>query len=163
MKPVKNISDLPLQDHGHGEDFAAKIGQFGPHIGLDKLGCRLVAVPAGKKAWPFHNHHVNEEMFIILEGTGTLRFGPDTYPVRVGDVIACPPGGPETAHQLIASDDDELRYLAVSTMLQPEVAEYPDSGKFIVMSGSAPGGSKEQRLLQFVGRKDSAVDYWDGE
>lgn len=72
MNPIKNVSDLPLSNHGYGEGFAAKIGQFAPHIGLEKLGCRLVIVPAGKKAWPFHNHHLNEEMFVILEGTGTL-------------------------------------------------------------------------------------------
>jgi uncharacterized cupin superfamily protein len=163
LNPVKNVSDLTLIDHGHGDGFAAKIGQFGPHIGLNKLGCRLVVLPPGKKAWPFHNHHVNEEMFVILEGSGTLRFGPDRFPVRAGDVIACPAGGQETAHQLIASDDGELRYLAISTMLQPEVAEYPDSGKFNVMSGSAPGGNPEQRLLHFIGRRESALDYWDGE
>lgn len=163
MNPVKNVSDLPLIDHGHGEDFAAKIGQFGPHIGLEKLGCRLVVLPPGKKAWPFHNHHVNEEMFVILEGAGTLRYGMERSPVRAGDVIACPAGGPETAHQLIAADDAELRYLAISTMMQPDVGEYPDSGKFIVMSGSPPGGAQEKRLLHFVGRRESAVDYWDGE
>lgn len=163
MNPVKNVSDLQLIDHGHGDGFAAKIGQCAPHIGLEKLGCRFVILPPGKKAWPFHNHHINEEMFVILEGTGTLRYGQDSHPVRAGDVVACPAGGPETAHQLIASDDSELRYLAISTMLQPEVAEYPDSGKFIVMSGSPPGGDKAERMLEFIGRKDSAVDYWDGE
>jgi uncharacterized cupin superfamily protein len=163
LNPVKNVSDVPLIDHGHGDAFAARIGQFAPHIGLEKLGCRLVVVPPGKKAWPFHNHHANEEMFVILEGAGSLRFGLDIFPVRAGDVIACPAGGPETAHQLIASDDGELRYLAISTMLQPEVAEYPDSGKFNVMSGSPPGGSTEKRLLRFIGRKQSEVDYWDGE
>jgi uncharacterized cupin superfamily protein len=102
-------------------------------------------------------------MFVILEGTGTLRFGANTFPVRAGDVIACPAGGQDTAHQLIASDDGELRYLAISTMLQPDVGEYPDSGKFIVMSGNPPGGSKDKRLLHFVGRRESAVDYWEGE
>lgn len=164
MNPVRNVSDVPLIDHGHGDGFVAKIGRFGPLIGLEKLGCRLVVVPPGKKAWPFHNHHVNEEMFVILEGTGTLRFGSERYPVRAGDVIGCPAGGRETAHQLIASEDGELRYLVISTMMQPEVCEYPDSGKFIVMSGSPPGGGNpEQRLLHFVGRKASAVDYWDGE
>ena len=163
MNPIRNIADIPLTDHGHGADFAARIAQIGPLIGTRQLGLRLCVVPPGKKAWPFHNHHVNEELFFILDGTGTLRFGSETYAVKAGDVIACPAGGPETAHQLIASAESELRYLAISTMLQPEVAEYPDSGKFIVMSGSAPGGDKADRRLEYIGRKDSAVDYWDGE
>ncbi len=163
MNPIRNIANLPLTYHGHGEDFAAKVAQIGPLIGAKQLGCRLCVVPAGKKAWPFHNHHVNEEMFVILEGTGTLRFGSDTHPVKAGDVIACPAGGPETAHQLIAGPEGELRYLAISTMLEPEVAEYPDSGKFTVMSGSPPGGDKSVRRIYYIGREDSAVDYWDGE
>jgi uncharacterized cupin superfamily protein len=81
------------------EAFAAKLGQFGPLIGMKQLGCRLVVVPPGKKAWPYHAHHVNEEMFFILAGSGTLRLGGEEHPVKAGDVIACPAGGPETAHQ----------------------------------------------------------------
>jgi len=52
MNPILNIASIPLSDHGHGEDFAAKLGQFGPLIGMKQLGCRLVVVPPGKKAWP---------------------------------------------------------------------------------------------------------------
>jgi uncharacterized cupin superfamily protein len=163
MTPIRNISDIPLTDHGHGETFAAKLGQFGPLIGMKQLGCRLVIVPPGRKAWPFHNHHVNEEMFVILDGVGTLRFGSDTHPVKAGDVIACPAGGPETAHQLINTGETDLRYLAISTMLEPEVCDYPDSGKFAVISGTAPGGDKGARRTLYVGRAENSLGYWDGE
>jgi hypothetical protein len=30
-----------------------------------------------------------------------VRIGPDTYPLRPGDVVASSPGGPEVAHQII--------------------------------------------------------------
>jgi uncharacterized cupin superfamily protein len=163
MSPILNIGDLLLTDHGHGEDFAARLGQFGPVIGLKQLGCRLVILPRGNKAWPYHNYHVNKEMFIILDGAGTLRFGGEEHPVKAGDVIACPADGPETAHQLINTGDTELRYLAISTMLQPDIAEYPDSGKFIVMFGSPRGGDKNARRLVHVGRGENGLDHWDGE
>lgn len=163
MTPILNITSVPLTDHGHGDAFASKLGQFGPLIGMKQLGCRLVILPPGKKAWPYHNHHVNEEMFVILDGAGTLRLGGQEHPVKMGDVIACPAGGPETAHQLINTGDTDLRYLAISTMLQPDVAEYPDSGKFIVMSGSPPGGEKDVRRLVHIGRAENSLDYWDGE
>ncbi len=163
MSPILNTADIPLTDHGHGEDFAARLGQFGPLIGLKQLGCRLVVVPPGKKAWPHHAHHVNEEMFVILEGAGTLRLGDEQHAVKAGDVIACPAGGAETAHQLINTGDAELRYLAISTMRAPEVVEYPDSGKFAVIAGSAPGGDKAARRFWYVGRQDTNLDYWDGE
>lgn len=163
MGSVINIADIPLTGHGHGEAFAAKLGQIGPLIGARQLGCRLVVVPPGKKAWPHHAHHVNEEMFVILEGQGTLRLGSAEHPVKTGDVIACPAGGAETAHQLVNSGETELRYLAISTMLWPEVVEYADSGKFAVLSGSAPGGDKTARRLWYVGRAEDTLDYWDGE
>ncbi len=163
MPPILNIADVPLTNHGHDETFAAQLGQFGPLIGMKQLGCRLVVVPPGKKAWPYHNHHVNEELFIILEGEGTLRYGGAEHPVKAGDVIACPAGGAETAHQLINSSTAELRYLAISTMLHPDVGEYPDSGKFLVTSGSPPGGDKNARRLWYVGRPEDNRDYWEGE
>ena len=50
-------------------------------------------------------HCVNEEMFLILEGRGSLRYGANTYPVRAGDLIACPTGGAKTAHQLVNDSD----------------------------------------------------------
>lgn len=163
MSSVLNIADVELTDHGWGEAFAARFAQLGPLIGARQLGCRLVIVPAGKKAWPYHAHHVNEEMFVILEGTGTLRLGGTEQPVKAGDVIACPAGGQETAHQLINTGETELRYLAISTMLAPEVVEYPDSAKFAVISGSPPGGNKAARRMWYVGRAETCLDYWDGE
>jgi uncharacterized cupin superfamily protein len=120
-------------------------------------------VPPGKRAFPFHVHHVNEELFFVLSGSGELRFGDEVYPVRAGDVIASPPGGPEVAHQLVNSGSEELRYLAISTNTQPEVVEYPDSAKFAVLSGLPPGGDYRQARVAYIGRKENSLDYWDGE
>jgi uncharacterized cupin superfamily protein len=163
MRPILNIADIALTDHSHGEAFAASSAMLGPLIGMRQLGCRLTVVPPGKKAWPYHNHHANEEMFVILEGTGVLRLGGEEHAVKAGDVIACPAGGEETAHQLINTGAGNLRYLAVSTMIAPEVCEYPDSGKFTVMTGSGPGGDGKARRLKYAGRAENSLEYWDGE
>src|SRR5262245_45007251 len=56
-----------------------------------------------------------EEMFLIIEGERELRFGDKRYPIRKHDVIACPPGGPEVAHQIINTGKTTMRYLALST------------------------------------------------
>ena len=96
---------------------------IGPLIGAQKLGCSLVVVPPGKKAWPYHLQYANEEMFVILEGEGTLRHDGERYPIRAGDVIASPVGKP---HQILNTSDAELRYLAISTMIEPDIAEYPE-------------------------------------
>ena len=101
-------------------------------------------------------------MFFILEGQGEVRIGSERHPVKRGDIIACPPGGSELAHQIINTSAEELRFLAVSTKMSPEVAEYPDSKKFGVLNEvRGPDGKPE--VQRFVGRLAQSIDYWDGE
>lgn len=171
MKPVINIADIELQSRPAAmnptgtaaERFDAKMGFIGPRVGAQKLGYNVTAVPPGKRAFPFHNHRVNEEMFFVLQGSGEVRFGKDTYPIRVGDVIACPASGKDAAHQIVNTGTEELRYLAVSTKLSPEIAEYPDSGKFGVLAEFAPGLDGKPQAFRFIGREDRGINYWEGE
>jgi uncharacterized cupin superfamily protein len=143
--------------------FDARMGQIGSRIGAQKLGYNLTAVPPGMRAFPQHNHRVNEEMFFVLEGAGEVRIGSERFPIRGGDFIACPPGGPETAHQIVNTGDGELRYLAVSTKQFPEICDYPDSGKFGVLAEFPPGPDGRPQVFRHVGRADLAVGYWEGE
>lgn len=162
-KPVINLADVELRENSHGEMFAAKIGSFGRMIGSAGIGAMLHEVEPGKAAFPFHAHHVTHELFLILEGEGTYRFGEERYPVRAGDVCAAPTGGAEVAHQLINTGTAPLRYLGLSA--NPggvgDVVEYPDSGKFAVSSrfdwATGKGG------VRYVGRQENSLDYWDGE
>jgi uncharacterized cupin superfamily protein len=142
--------------------FASRMAQVGSLIGARLLGYNITSVPTGMRAFPLHNHHVNEEMFFILSGSGELRVGEERQALRAGDFIASPPGGPDVAHQIINTGNEELRYLAVSTMLTPEVVEYPDSGKFgAVLRKKMPDGS--MRVLRHIDREGTGLDYWDGE
>jgi uncharacterized cupin superfamily protein len=170
-KPILNISEVELRPRPAAfaatgsatERFDARMGQIAPLLGAQKLGYNLTAVPPGKRAFPFHNHRVNEEMFFILEGEGEVRIGESIHPIRPGDVVACPAGGEETAHQVINTGATELRYLAISTKLSPEIAEYPDSGKFGILAEFPEGPDGQRRVFRFVGRENLNVDYWDGE
>ncbi|RAP56422.1 cupin domain-containing protein [Oleiagrimonas sp. MCCC 1A03011] len=149
-----DASDGPSPDVPPGYD--VRWGEIASRIGARKLGYNLTVVAPGKRNCPFHSHRSEEEMFFVLEGRGELRMGEDRYPLRQGDLVACPPGGPETAHQIINTGDTELRYLAVSTMAEVEVCEYPDSGKF----GAFAGG---EARFRHIGRATDARDYWEGE
>jgi uncharacterized cupin superfamily protein len=139
------------------------MGFIGPRIGAQKLGYNITAVPPGKSAFPPHNHHANEEMFFVLQGSGELRIGGNTYPIRVGDIIACPAGGKEKAHQMINTGTEELRYLAVSTKLSPELVEYRNSGKFGVLAELPTSTDGKPQRFMFVGRESQSLDYWAGE
>ncbi|MHA1544188.1 MAG: cupin domain-containing protein, partial [Alphaproteobacteria bacterium] len=105
----------------------------------------------------YHLHHKLEEMFFILEGNGTLRYNGEEYPIKKGDVIACPPG-PGGAHQIINTGKAEMKYLSVSNSGGPEVAEYPDSGKVGIMCG--PWENPDLRLIV---KNDGGIGYFDGE
>lgn len=142
--------------------YDARMGPIAPLLGAQKLGYNLTAVPPGKRAFPFHNHRVNEEMFFVLEGTGEVRIGENAYPIREAE-HACPAGGKELAHQVVNTGKVELKYLAVSTKLSQEVVEYPDSGKFSVLAEYPAGPDGKPQGWRFVGREDLSMDYWEGE
>lgn len=137
--------------------FDASRAMLGEVLGLSKLGVNVTAVKPGKAAYPFHSHRANDELFLILAGSGELRLGAQRHSVKEGDVIGCPAGNASTAHQLINTGSSELRYLAVSTQIEPEVCEYPDSGKIGTYCGNDDQG------LVLLSRSADAVDYWDGE
>jgi uncharacterized cupin superfamily protein len=166
--PILNIADLelapsptPMPDRLK-DRYGVRFGQLGTALGAQKLGYNLTVIDPGKSAFPLHNHRVNEEMFFIVEGSGQVRIGAETHPIRAGDVIACPPGGKETAHQIVNTGESEMRVLAVSTRLWPEICDYPDSNKFGVLMVS-PGGDGKPEVFRHMARPDSSLDYWDGE
>ena len=116
-------------------------------------------VPPGKKAFPFHRHHVADELFFIVSGTGEYRWGDEVLPVRAGDLVAAAAG--TQAHQLINTGSDELRYLGISTMGGVDVVDYPDSGKIAVAAGIKNADFKTA-TYSGMGRLQRA-DYFDGE
>ena len=102
--PILNIDAIELMDFASPSGkFEAKLGRMGPAIGAKKMGATLTVVEPGKRAFPFHAHHVIEEMFFVIEGEGEYRFGGDVYPIKKGDLVAAPTGGAERAHQIINS------------------------------------------------------------
>lgn len=156
---IVNLADVPLQDTGNGKRFQAKVGRIGPMLGLAALGCAVTIVPPGKRAYPFHRHHVGNELFYILSGSGEVRLDERTLPVRPGDVIANPAGA--EAHQTINVGSEELRYLAISDIGTVDVIEYPDSGKVAVGAG-VKNADLSTATYKSLGRLTPA-DYFDGE
>ncbi|MFB6157808.1 MAG: cupin domain-containing protein [Haloferacaceae archaeon] len=126
--------------------------------GGEAIGCSLYELPPGSKSWPYHWHAGNEEAVYVLAGTGTLRLDGGREPLEPGDYVALP-AGEGSGHRVINDGDDPLRYLAVSTMEDPDVVAYPDSGKVGVYAGSPPGGEAERSIHGYYRREDD-VSYW---
>lgn len=150
LPPIVNLKDVEFTLQREGEHIEAQAASLGRRLGSRKLGSQLVIVPPGKKAWPYHAHYVNEEMFFILAGQGAIRIQGKEYLLSSGDLISIPPG-PDYAHQIInVSEDEDLTYLAISTMEEPDIVIYPDTHQVSVIAGSPPGGDPEKRTLHFT-------------
>jgi len=160
---VVNLNELPEpKEFGHDGRFAAGMVPIATRLGAQKLGYNVTEVPPGMKSFPYHFHYANEEMFLILSGTGELRWPGGTHPLRPMDLVACPPGA-DGAHQFFNNGTEVLRYLAVSTILDPEVVEYPDSGKYGAVAGRPIGGMRADAKFGVIAFKKNEVDYWAGE
>jgi len=158
QKPLLNLADVEFDDIEDNGLYTSRRAEISDRIGARQLGYNLTVVAPGKVQCPFRSHHGEEEMFFIIDGEGELRFGDARYPIRAHDVIACPTGGAEVAHQIINTGSTDLRYLAISTIAAVEICEYPDSGKV-----GAVAGQRGERTLRLMFRASSDVDYYDGE
>ena len=150
---VLNVDGLKLEHFQKGEKFESRGARIGPLVGAQELGYSYDVVPPGKASCPFHSHRAEEEMFFIVKGEGLLRYGSETRRIRAGDVICCPVGGPETAHQIVNDSSDFLAYLSISTVMPAEICEYPDSKKVGVFAEG----------VRHMTHADASVDYWTGE
>ncbi len=148
-----SVTECPEQKVEHGA-FAYRRKRMGDAAGAQKIGCSWTELLPGKKAFPFHFHTANEEAVFVLEGEGVLRSGDEEIPLRAGDYVVFSVGPP--GHQVLNRSGAALRYLALSTMIDPEVSAYPDSNKIAAYGKAVPGEPA-------IHHASSAVDYYEGE
>lgn len=149
---IRNFHDMPRERFTRPPLYDTESASMTSGNAARKLGASFDVLAPGQMGCPYHFHHAQEEMFIVLQGEGTLRVAGERLPIRAGDVITLPPG-PDHPHHIINTSDTPLHYLSISTQERPEVCEYPDSGKVGIFT---PG-------LRHLSRRDAGLDYWDGE
>jgi uncharacterized cupin superfamily protein len=149
---IRNFDEVPLKHETREPLYASRGARLAVGTAALKMGASIDVLEPGKRGCPYHLHHAQEEMFIVLEGRGTMRVAGEMLAVEPGDVIFVPPG-PEYPHQMINTSDAPLKYLSISTRESPEVCEYPDSNKTLAYGA---GFGRMSRL-------DTDLDYWDGE
>jgi uncharacterized cupin superfamily protein len=116
---------LALADAETGFGGTARL--LGKSGGSVRTGLNHVTLPPGGTGAPPHCHSAEEEIFVVLEGAGTLRLGDDEHPIRAGHAISRRPGT-GIAHSFVAGDDG-LTYLAYGTREPNDITYYPESGE----------------------------------
>jgi uncharacterized cupin superfamily protein len=125
--------------------------------GSQQAGLHWSRLAPGGTGPPPHCHSEEEEVFVMLEGEGTLELWPapvargaqrEDIPVRAGHVVARPPGT-RIGHAFRAGPSG-LTMLVYGTRRPNDIAYYPRSGKIF------------WRGVGLIGRVES-LDYWDGE
>lgn len=151
---IVNVEDVERATRD-GATVARTVRDLGRAAGSFATGLRLFDAAPGKLHAPPHCHTAEEEIFVVLEGDGTLELwpgrpvdGPEEHPVRRGSVVARP-AGTGVAHAFRGGPGG-LSLLAYGTRDPRDVAYYPRSGKVSL------------RGVGVVGRLD-VLDYWDGE
>ncbi len=113
-KPVVNVFEDKLLDGGE-RALTRKDGEtyqrfFMPLLGPGRAFFRVEVIDNGESAARYHSHSNVDEYYLILEGSGTLRFNDKEVVVEGGDLIG-KPAGPDDVSQLIADRGEPLRIL----------------------------------------------------
>jgi uncharacterized cupin superfamily protein len=121
---------------------------FGRRLGSEGSGLQHVVVAAGKESAPLHCHAIEEEIFVILDGTGVLILDTEETPIGPGHVVVRPPST-GVSHTFRAGTAG-LTYLAYGTRDPGDICYYPRSNKIAF------------RGVHLTARLEK-LDYWDGE
>jgi len=118
--------------------FRSRAMRLGPRAGASELGVTLFELDPGGAVSPYHLHHANEELLLVLLGTPHLRTPDGTRELEEGDMVAFPRGS-RGAHRVSNPGAHPARVLIFSTMNFPEVAEHLDTGTLLTLTGPAEG------------------------
>jgi uncharacterized cupin superfamily protein len=149
-KNIVNIDCVELEKNSTGEHYHNEWKALSSDVGAKKLGFNISLLKPGEFSCPYHFHHSEEELFLVLEGKAMLRQADRYREVSKGDLIFFETSA-EGAHQIYNHTHEPFKYFALSTNDPFEVCEYPDSKKMSVV--------KLRKTFQL----ESAVEYLRGE
>jgi uncharacterized cupin superfamily protein len=154
-----NVYDDEWTDGTEEPGFRNRERPLGETLGAQKLGGTIYLIEPGQRICPYHWHFGEEEWLLVLEGTVTLRT-PDGERELARGAVAVFPTGPGGAHDVRCNGAEAARVLMLSTMSDPEMCVYPDSGKISASGGFLRTDGARARLLN---RDAANLGYFDGE
>lgn len=147
-RTVVNVDEVEEEVAGEGTAYAQAYKVLTPSMRPrgGSLGVNLTRLAPGCSGGPFHTHQLEDEVFYVLSGTGTLRYGDALIALRAGDCVSCP-AGTGVAHQIANTGDEDLCYLAMGRHDANEVCTYPDSAKVYVRSLATVGALEKRGYM----------------
>ena len=116
---------VALADVPPGPFPGADVRALGRAAGSQKAGLNRVSLPPGQTGAPPHCHALEEELFVMLEGSGTLTLGDAGTPCARATSSRARATG--VCHSIRAGEDG-LIYLAFGTRMPGDSVYYPQSG-----------------------------------
>ena len=111
---------IPLEEADTGVLYGGK-GRYRILIDQRMCGARNYAMllnsqPAGAVGQP-HKHDHSEHSWFILEGTGTVTLGDESFRIGPNMTVYIPPG---VMHGIVTDEGSELRYIVIYAPPGPE-------------------------------------------
>jgi uncharacterized cupin superfamily protein len=130
---IRNVADLE-------GDYGGLVKDLGRAAGAKESGLNWLGLPGGASGAPPHCHSLEEELFVVLDGEGTLELwaSPDpenqqptepaeTHALRPGHVVSRP-AGTRIPHSFRMGPNG-MTYLAYGTREANDMCWYPRSNK----------------------------------
>lgn len=123
-----------LEDRYVWKDKAGLVTKYlGNAAGSKRIYVNIDSVPPGAYSTKYHSHSSQEEFFLILSGSGTLRLNGKECEVSKGDFIS-KPAGEGVAHTFYNSGKEALEILDAGTVENEDIVYYPDEEVYLVKS-----------------------------
>jgi uncharacterized cupin superfamily protein len=139
------------------DGYASRELELGPSLGATGWGGTIYELSPGERICPYHWHAAEEEWLLVLTGRPTLREPDGEQVLRPWDVAVFR-RGPAGAHEVRNDTAEPVRVLMLSTIANPEICVYPDSGKIGAWHRGEDGTIRGLR-----NRPEANIDYYDGE
>lgn len=113
--------------YGFGGRIGGTMTDIGRNMGSQSIGLVIQTIPPGNRASRRHRHVFQEEILVVMSGTGALLHGDTRIPAGPGDSFCYTPEDAEL-HTFENTGTSDLVIWAFGNRFTHEVCLYPDEG-----------------------------------